>query len=133
MVKYHSVRRIAQFRPYLITSTIWDNISVVIGELKVSLFYRSMSEINDAEFTAEFTEVSMLDCGGFLYRENIQAQSSISTIEYYIKAEDKMGNISYDPPDAPDSVFSFLRVEEVSRSSSGIPLSVSTVSSFVPV
>jgi len=90
--------------PYLITTTVWDNISVVIGELKVSLFYRSMSEINDADFT----EIPMLDCGGFLYRENIPAQSSISTVEYYIKAEDRMGNVSYDPPAAPDSVFSFL-------------------------
>jgi len=90
--------------PYLITTTVWDNISVVIGELKVSLFYRSMSEINDADFT----EIPMLDCGGFLYRERIPAQSSGMTVDYYIKAEDKMGNISYDPPNAPDSVFSFL-------------------------
>jgi len=90
--------------PYLITTTVWDNISVAIGELKVSLFYRSMSEINDADFT----EIPMLDCGGFLNRENIPAQSSVSTVEYYIKAEDRMGNFSFDPPNAPDSVFSFL-------------------------
>jgi hypothetical protein len=90
--------------PYLITTTVWDNISVVIGELEVSLFYKSMSEFNDAEFT----EIPMLDCGGFLYRENIPAQSSVSIVEYYIKAEDKMGNISYDPSNAPDSVFSFM-------------------------
>jgi len=89
---------------YLITTTAWDNISVVIGELNVSLFYRSMSEINDADFT----ELSMLDCGGFLFRENIPAQSSISTVEYYIKAEDRMGNFSFDPLNAPDSVFSFV-------------------------
>jgi hypothetical protein len=90
--------------PYLITTTVWDNISVVIGEIDISLFYRSVSESDDADFT----EIPMLDCGGFLYRENIPAQQSGTTVEYYIKAEDKMGNISYDPPSAPDSVFSFL-------------------------
>jgi hypothetical protein len=63
-----------------------------------------VSESDDADFT----EIPMLDCGGFLYRENIPAQQSGTTVEYYIKAEDKMGNISYDPPSAPDSVFSFL-------------------------
>jgi hypothetical protein len=89
---------------YLITTTVWDNISVVIGELKVSLFYRSMRDINDADFT----EIPMLDCGGFLYRENIPAQQSGTTVEYYIKAEDRMGNVSYDPTNTPDSVYNFL-------------------------
>jgi len=94
--------------PYLITTTVWDNISIVIGELDVSLLYRALSDTSGSPTRREFTEISMLDCGGFLYRERIPAQSSISTVEYYIKAEDKMGNISYDPPNAPDSVFGFL-------------------------
>lgn len=94
--------------PYLITTTVWDNISVVIGELKASLFYRSLDDTTGALSDADFLEIQMLDCGGFLYRERIPAQSSGIRVEYYIKAEDRMGNVSYDPPNAPDSVFSFL-------------------------
>jgi len=94
--------------PYLITTTVWDNISIVIGELEVSLFFRALSDTSGGTTRREFMEIPMLDCGGFLYRERIPAQSSIGTVEYYIKAEDRTGNISYDPPNAPDSVFSFL-------------------------
>jgi hypothetical protein len=103
--------------PYLITSMVWDNISVVIGELKTSLFYKLVDDTTRCINNSEFQEIPMLDCGGFLYRERIPAQSSDTIVEYYIKAEDRIGNVSYDPPNAPDSVFSFLvdaalRVEE---------------------
>jgi hypothetical protein len=93
--------------PYLITTEAWDNTSVVIGELKVSLFYRALDETVRNQSEVGFAEVPMLDCGGFLYRERIPAQGSGKRVEYYIKAEDRMGNASYDPPSAPDSVFSF--------------------------
>jgi hypothetical protein len=94
--------------PYLITTTVWDNISIVIGELNVSLLYRVFNDPEKSSSDVEFTEIPMLDCGGFLFRERIPAQSSVSTVEYYIKAKDRMGNVSYDPPNAPDSVFSFV-------------------------
>ena len=94
--------------PYLITTTVWDNISVVIGELNVSLFYRSVDDTAPEVNHSEFMEIPMLDCGGYLYRERIPDQSSGAIVAYYIKAEDRMGNISFDPPNAPDSVFSFL-------------------------
>jgi len=94
--------------PYLITSTVWDNISVAIGELNVSVFYRTVEDTAQGSGKSEFTDIPMLDCGGFLYRERIPAQSSGTIIEYYVKAEDRMGNISYDPANAPDSVFNFL-------------------------
>jgi hypothetical protein len=29
-------------------------------------------------------------------------------VEYYIWAEDRLGNVSFDPPSAPDSVYSFI-------------------------
>ena len=93
---------------YLITTAVWDNISIVIGELDVSLSYRTLIDTSSSPTRIEFTEIPTLDCGGFLYRERIPAQSDGTIVEYYIKAEDKMGNISHDPPDAPDSVFSFL-------------------------
>jgi hypothetical protein len=92
---------------YLITSTVWDNIAVARGELSVSLFYQAYSNsLNSNSFN--FVEIPMLWSGGNQYRQNIPSQSSGTIVEYYIKAEDKMGNVSYDPPNAPDSVFSFL-------------------------
>jgi len=94
-------------KDYLITSTVWDNIAVARGELKASLYYQAFED-STFRHSSSFTEIPMLWSGGSLYREKIPAQLSITTVEYYIKAEDKMGNISYDPPDAPDSVFSFL-------------------------
>jgi len=94
--------------PYFTTTTAWDNISVVIGELKTSLFYRALDDTTNGLSEIDFLEIPMLDCGGFLYRERIPAQSSGKRVEYYIRSEDRMGNVSFDPPNAPDSVFSFL-------------------------
>lgn len=94
--------------PYLLTASVWDNTSIAVGELKVSLFYRTVVDTTKGFGKSEFLEILMVDCGGFLYRERIPAQISGKVVEYYIKAEDWMGNISYDPPNAPDSVFSFL-------------------------
>jgi len=85
---------------YIISSTVWDNISVAIGELQTALLYR-------IDGGSEFIEESMYDCGGFIYRKDIPAQSVGTTIQYYVRAMDKMGNISLDPPNAPDSVYSF--------------------------
>lgn len=87
--------------PYIITSTVWDNISVAKGELHVSLFYKAQGE-------QDFTERMMYDCDGFIYRKDIPAQHSGTKLEYYIKARDKMGNTSFDPATAPDSLYSFM-------------------------
>ncbi len=123
---YHHPDTGDTLNPYLITTTVWDNISVVIGEIDVSLFYRALSHPGQGSSEVEFIEVPMLDCGGFLYRERIPAQPSGTTVEYYIRAEDRMGNVSYDPPGAPDSVYSFrvdasLGVGNGSSSSQNLP------------
>jgi hypothetical protein len=76
---------------YIISTLAWDNISVAAGELKVSLLYRTPQ-------SGDFTELSMYDCGGFIYRRDIPAQPAGTKVEYYVKAADKMGNISLDPP-----------------------------------
>lgn len=86
---------------YIISALAWDNVSVAPGELKMSVFYRT-------EQGGDFTELSMRDCGGFIYRRDIPAQPSGTKVEYYVKAVDKMGNISLDPETAPDSVYSFM-------------------------
>jgi hypothetical protein len=75
--------------PYLIATEVWDNISVVIGELKVALFYQVVDDTARNRSREGFVEIPMLDCGGFLYRERIPAQSSGKRIEYYIRAEDR--------------------------------------------
>ena len=105
---YHHPDTGDTINPYLITTTVWDNISVVIGESKASLFYRAIDDATDNLSEVDYLEVPMLYCGGFLYRERIPVQNSGKRVEYYIRAEDRMGNVSYDPPNAPDSVFSFL-------------------------
>jgi hypothetical protein len=88
-------------KPYIITSSVWDNISVAKGELQVALFCRTQDG-------SDFIESMMYDCGGFIYRKDIPAQHSGTTAEYYVKAEDRMGNVSFDPPTAPDSLYSFM-------------------------
>ena len=87
-------------KPYIITSNVWDNISVAKGELRASLFYRTQGG-------SDFIESAMYDCGGFLFRREIPAQHPGTTVEYYVKAEDGMGNTSFDPRSAPDSLYSF--------------------------
>jgi hypothetical protein len=86
--------------PYLIAASIWDNVSIAIGELEVSLHYR-IGEL-------PFTEVEMLDCGGYIYRIGIPGAPSNSRVQYYVEASDRRGNISLDPPNAPDSLYSFM-------------------------
>jgi hypothetical protein len=94
--------------PYLITSTVWDNISVVTGELRVYLLYRSYEDGSMGMVEEKFFGKRMLDCGAYLFRQEIPARDDGWRIDYYIKAVDKMGNVSFDPPAAPNSVYSFL-------------------------
>ena len=86
--------------PYLMASEVWDNISRNVGELSVILKYKTNS--------GEFSEIPMLACGGYIYRQRIGGFSPGSTVSYYIEAIDRMGNVSLDPPNAPDPVYSFM-------------------------
>ncbi len=85
--------------PYIIMSEVWDNISRNIGELNVSLNY---SIDNDP-----FDGISMYYCGGSIFRQGIGGYPPGTEVRYYIEAVDRMGNVSLDPSNAPDSVFSF--------------------------
>jgi len=86
--------------PYILMTEVWDNISRNIGELNIQLYYR----YDDNEYESE----QMYDCGGSIFRQGIGGFSSGSVVNYYIRAVDRMGNISLDPPNAPDSVYSFM-------------------------
>ena len=90
---------------YLITTTVWDNISVAVGEIEVSLLYQVYDDTSLRLSNEGFYKAPMLDCGGYLYRAWIPAQSNGSTISYYIRAKDRMGNTTFDPPGAPESLF----------------------------
>lgn len=86
--------------PYMIASSIWDNVSIAKGELNVYLYYTMNGD--------DYNQADMYDCGGFMYRYGIPGAPQGSKIGYYIEATDKMGNTSFDPPNAPDSVYSFM-------------------------
>lgn len=78
----------------------WDNISVAIGELNGILHYRVNGE--------DFIDLQMLPLGGTFFGERIPCQPGGTTVDYYIELIDRMGNTTLLPPDAPDSVFSFV-------------------------
>jgi hypothetical protein len=86
--------------PYVIASAVWDNISISIGELDVKVHYRTNE--------SPFEEAPMYDCGGYLYRYGIPEVPPSTLVSYYIEARDRRGNVSLDPPSAPDSVYSFM-------------------------
>jgi hypothetical protein len=85
--------------PYIITTTVWDNISIPF-EQSVSLVH----SIDDGEYTS----ISMRYCGGYLWREAIPEQEEGREVRYYVRALDLMSNETTDPPGAPDSVYSFV-------------------------
>jgi hypothetical protein len=84
----------------VIAATVWDNISIEVGELAVKLHHRTNENA--------FDDVSMYYCGGYLYRYGITGVPAGTRVDYYIQVADKMGNVSLDPPNAPDSVYSFM-------------------------
>ena len=55
-----------------------------------------------------FTEVPLNGVGGELYNAAIPGQDYISLVQYYVRAEDGLGQVSFDPPGAPEELFSFL-------------------------
>jgi len=86
--------------PLILMTEVWDNISRNFGELNVQIYYRHDGDDYESE--------QMYDCGGSIFRQGIGGFSPGSIVKYYIKAVDRMGNISFDPHNAPDSVYSFV-------------------------
>lgn len=86
--------------PYMMMTEVWDNVSRNIGELSVVLNYR----IDQGGFVA----AQMFNCGGYIYRQRIGGFQPGTTVSYYIEAVDRMGNASFDPATAPDSLYSFM-------------------------
>lgn len=80
--------------PYIVQTKVTDETEVVSVTLKY-------------EVGAGWTEVEMSPIGGDFYQAGIPGQPPGTTIKYYIEAVDNDGNISTDPPTAPEAFYSF--------------------------
>jgi YVTN family beta-propeller protein len=80
--------------PFTVTATITDNSSIVSATLK----YQTAEQ-------AEFTEVPLSEMDDDLFAGSIPWQSADTTIDYYIEAEDDVGNLVTDPPVGTFSFF----------------------------
>jgi len=89
---------------YAVYLSSWDNISIALGELTGKLRYR----IN----YGNYVELDLLPLGGTIFGEKIPGQPSGTRIEYYMVMIDRMGNTTFIPEMAPDSVYTFW-VEEI--------------------
>jgi hypothetical protein len=84
---------------YWVRVSAYDNISVEKGALNLLLNYR----IDGSVWQLAYFRY----CGGTVFSYPIPSQLSGSHVEYYITLEDRMGNITFSPQAAPDSVYSF--------------------------
>lgn len=81
--------------PYTVTTRVVDNNAVT-----ATLFYST----NRGQ---SYTPAAMSSIGSDKYSGNIPGQPSGTRVRYYVRAIDSFGHRTFDPPTAPDSVFSF--------------------------
>ena len=86
-----------------------DNITVEKGMLEVGLVYRFNG--------GTFDTLSFRHCGGTLFKETISDLPVGTFVEYYVYIRDRMGNTTYSPDGAPDSLYSFTVVPATGISS----------------
>jgi hypothetical protein len=84
---------------YWFKLSTYDNITVEKGKLDVKLVYRLDG--------SEFDTLSFRHCGGTIFKETLSDLSVGSLTEYYVYIRDRMGNATFIPEGAPDSLYSF--------------------------
>jgi hypothetical protein len=94
---------------YWFKISTYDNITVEKGMLNVELVYRVNS--------SGFDTLSFRHCGGTLFKETLTDLAVGTLVEYYAYIRDRMGNTTYSPAGAPDSLYSFTVVPATAVSS----------------
>jgi hypothetical protein len=84
---------------YWFNISTYDNITVEKGKLEVKLVY----QIDGSGFDT----LSFRHCGGTLFKETISDLPAGAFVEYYAYIRDRMGNTTYSPYGAPDSLYNF--------------------------
>jgi hypothetical protein len=84
---------------YWFNISVYDNITVEKGKLEVGLVY----QINGAGWDT----LSLRHCGGTLFKKTISDLPVGTFVEYYVYIRDRIGNSTYSPENAPDSVHTF--------------------------
>ncbi|MBD3162892.1 MAG: T9SS type A sorting domain-containing protein, partial [Candidatus Eisenbacteria bacterium] len=82
--------------PYPIPVTIVEHS----GLPQKSLFYKTYGQT--------FTEIPLESLGGEEYLAEIPGQPYISQVQYYVRAEDGLGQTTLDPPGAPEELYTFF-------------------------
>jgi hypothetical protein len=108
--KYSGFLDSAAYYPLRISA--WDNISMALGEFSGRLVY----SVNGAGLTT----LPLLHLGGTIFGERLPGQAPGSIIDYYYEMIDRMGNRTYVPSSAPDSVYSFEVAPSTDIGSPGI-------------
>ncbi len=80
--------------PYVVTTEITDD-GLITGAW---LYYRS---------TGQFTVSPLRLVSGITYAGAIPGHPTGSTVSYFLRARDDVGNVATDPADAPDGLYSF--------------------------